>query len=42
MWLDGAIDRAAGFQRATLTVPSRDLTYSVGGQLPVLGAVTWV
>ena len=42
MWLDGALDRAIGVLRATMTVPSGDLTYSTGGHLPVLGTITFI
>jgi uncharacterized phage protein gp47/JayE len=42
VWLDGAIARAIGVQHATMTIPAADLTYSTGGQLPVLGTVTFV
>lgn len=41
-WLDGALARAIGVDHATLVLPATNLVYSTGGQLPVLGAITFV
>lgn len=40
-WISEAISRATGETKHTLTVPAADLTYSVGGQMPVLGTVSY-
>lgn len=40
-WLDAAIDRAPGVTAGTVSIPSGNLVYSTGGQMPVLGTVTW-
>jgi uncharacterized phage protein gp47/JayE len=40
-WIAAAIERAEGVVSATLVAPSGNLTYSTGGQMPVLQAPTF-
>jgi len=41
-WLDAALDRAIGVVRATMISPSADLIFTTGGQMPVLGSISFI